>query len=1287
MKPLKIAGLSFAGLIALLLILTGGLFAALNTAPGQNYAASLIGKFTAGRVQAKGLSGGFPASPRLVTLVIADAQGPWLEADDITLDWSPWALIHRRVAIQSLTARQITAFRRPVSSEESSGSSKLPVTVSIGHLGIDNITLAPALVPGGATANAVGSLVLTGRRSGTANLVITRRDAPGSYNLDARIDEQSVDANMILAEPANGLISGLTNLPGLGALKLTLALQGPWNDIALRLQGSSGPLQLVAGGTVDGRARRADLDVSAHSPAMALRPDLRWQTLALESHVHGSFAAPQAMFHLTLQNAQFGGTLMSELQANGTATEGQAQLTASLAGLKIPGSQPDLFANAPIEVTASATLGAKPVGLSYHVTHPLFDLTGTAQLGTAQAMQAHLMIADLGAQTGEKLRGPATIDLNVTRNGNAIAIDHITMQNQAVQLQLSGNIAAANDQLNWQLNLPDLHVFVPKLNGHLAVQGTLAGPDNALVAKLTATGAAATPGQPLDPLTMQIEASGFPNNPNGSVEAHGKLDGAQIDLTANAAKESDGTIDAHITQGKWLGAQLSGDLTLAPGAQLPTGTLALRIAQLANFHRLTSMALAGSVTANINLTKAQVRVTAQVNSLKLNQIGIAQSKLEMTVKDPLHTRSVAGTLTASGIAAQGVAGTLRLTATGNQNALTLNAQSNLTMRNQPLNASLTGKLEANAKLFTLSAFEADYQNQTLSLLSPARVSFGSGVALDQLRLGWRDAVATLAGKISPAPDLRLQIGPLPASLIASVDPNLPLSGTMQAQGTLTGSWQHPQANATIALHQLRMTQGDAAALPAANLDAKVALEGSAVRIDGQFRAGKNHVTIQGTAGSSLDLQANGNLDLDTLDALLTAQGQHLGGQATLATRIQGTMAAPQASGTLKLSGGSWQSYTLGAHLTAIEATLVAQGSSLQLTHLSAKAGDGSCTGSGQIGLMAPYPVSLAIKGQNARPIASDQLTATMNSDLQLQGDLNSGLTLDGTVRIQRADVAVPDAVASQVAVLNVRRPGQAVAASAPARSPVALSIDLISAGQIFIRGRGLDAELEGMVHVGGSAADPQPVGQFTLRRGSFSLAGQPLNFTSGEIGFEGGGRIDPTLNFVATSNTSSITATLTVTGTASSPKITLSSTPEMPQDEILAQLLFHTSASNLNALQLAETAAGLAQIAGGSSGGFNPLNSIRTTLGLDSLSVVNSDTNNGSAVQAGRYVTKRVYVGASQDTSGGGTPRVTVQVDLLKGLKLETNVATSSSAQPTTTGASSTIDTGTNVGLTYQFEY
>jgi translocation and assembly module TamB len=231
--------------------------------------------------------------------------------------------------------------------------------------------------------------------------------------------------------------------------------------------------------------------------------------------------------------------------------------------------------------------------------------------------------------------------------------------------------------------------------------------------------------------------------------------------------------------------------------------------------------------------------------------------------------------------------------------------------------------------------------------------------------------------------------------------------------------------------------------------------------------------------------------------------------------------------------------------------------------------------------------------------------------------------------------------------------------------------------QFLISGHGLDAELAGEIQVRGTAVNPQPSGGLKVQRGTFGALGQTLNFSEGSVDFIGAGIADPALHFVANTTSNNITATITVGGTARNPKITLSSVPDLPQDEILAQIMFRRSTSQLSPIELAQIAAALASFSGAVSG--DPLANLGKSLGLDRLSV---GTNNAGAatVQAGKYVAPGVFLGAKQSASGG--TQAALQFDITKGLKLETT-AGMGGGNP----QGSTDSSGSSVGLTYQFEY
>jgi translocation and assembly module TamB len=321
------------------------------------------------------------------------------------------------------------------------------------------------------------------------------------------------------------------------------------------------------------------------------------------------------------------------------------------------------------------------------------------------------------------------------------------------------------------------------------------------------------------------------------------------------------------------------------------------------------------------------------------------------------------------------------------------------------------------------------------------------------------------------------------------------------------------------------------------------------------------------------------------------------------------------------------------------------------------------------------PVDLTVTARNAKPLASDRLTVNLDADLSVRGLATELLNVGGRIRINRADIRIPERMPTSIAVLKLNNP----AAPPPppeAKADMALDLTIDAPREIFVRGRGLDAELGGTVHIAGTLKALRPEGAFHLRRGEFSLAGQTLVFNQGEVGFDSGSLTNPSLNFVATTNRNNIAASLTVGGSVLQPKITLSSTPQLPQDEILANLLFGKGTASLSPLEMVQIASTLASLTGVTSGAEDPLESARKRLGLDRLTAGGANPS----VEGGRYIAPGVYLGAKQGVSGGN-PQAVIQIDVLKGLKLESTVGNVGGT------ASSGTSTGNSIGVIYQFEY
>jgi translocation and assembly module TamB len=1321
-----------AFLLGTTVLLLALLFAGLNAAPGRRLIERQTARLSGGTVQLAGLTGRFPDALALGSLELRDAGGTWLALRDLHLDWSPRALFGGTLRIDRLAAAEVDLARLPSGSAAGGGSGSpaggfsLPLRAELRRLTIGRFALG-AKVAGHAAVLAVDGSAEGAGTQGSARLALRRLDGPGSYTVQARLDDKGVAGEVRAEEPAGGLLSALAGLPDLGAIALTATAHGPLSALAVDARLRAGPLRAGATGTVDVTGERADLALTASAPAMAPRPDLAWQSVAVDAKLHGAFTAPVAQGAVRVAGLAAGGATVGSIAADIAGDTGTLKLDATADVIRLPGPAPDLLAAAPLHLSATLRLDAPGRPVAFDLSHTLVSLTGTARTAGALSATAHLTLPDLApiaGAFGQKLGGQVALDLTAARTGAAtdltargtldltgapaplpallggtaridaaaslagadLTLSRLKLDGAALGLDASGSLRAGIASLAMALDLPDLHLIAPTLAGTARLTGKVTGPTDALAAEADLEGSIAAGGLPAGKITAHLAATGLPARPDASLTARGELAGALLDLALSGRQEADGGFALDIGSAAWKSAAADGSLRLPPGASLPQGTLHLKMDRLEDLRPLLGQPVAGAVTAALtaDAAGAQLDLTARRAGLPGTSVGTAT--LAATVRNPADP-VLDARLALQGIEAGGLGGSANLTAKGALNQLGLDLTAGLTgLAGAPAQVQGRGVLDAKARNLALSALTAGWKGETLRLLAPVRVDFANGVTLDRLRLGLRGAVLEAAGRVSPTLDLTASLRDLPAALASVVAPDLAAQGTLGAEARLSGAPARPTGSVTVTARGLRVTRGPAGGLPPVNAQLAATLEGSAARLDLRADAGRSHLAATGRAPLSatgpLDVRTTGTVDLAMLDPLLAASGRRARGEATLDATVTGSASAPRLAGTLRLARGELQDFTQGIRLSGIDALVTAQGDSLRIDRFLAHAGPGTIAVQGSVGVLQPgLPVDLAITARNARPLDTDALSATFGADLTIRGEAaGKSLVASGRVDLQNAELRIPERLPASVAVLDVRVPGQKPPPPAPPGPSIGLDLTIAAPRRIFVRGRGLDAELGGTVKLGGTAKNPQPQGSFNIIRGQFNLAGRTLRFTSGKVGFNGGGLTDPAIDFVATSTNGTTTATLEVTGTANHPKIKLSAVPEAPQDEVLAQLLFGRSASSLSPFELAQIALALGSLTGLTPADADPLSALRQGLGLDQLSV-GTGANGSPTLQAGSYVAPGIYVGVQQGTARTGT-EATVQVDIAKGLKLE---GTTSTGGASATGSSSAG--GSSLGITYQFEY
>ena len=1332
--------LGVAAAVPVLLVMV--VLAGANTQAGRHLIEHETASLTDGQIMMAGLGGRLPDRLRLAHLTLRDRDGIWLAADGVAFDWSPLRLLGWKAQIDNVSIAHALIVRAPVPAAAAprtapaAGGFRLLLPVTVRHIALPHVDIGEKLIGVAAVLRVDGSASLVSLQLGQAQLAATRLDAPATYNVTAAISPSDLTAQMQVREPLGGLIASAAKLPALGGIAIDATMHGPQRNEQVHIAIGAGPLHADLSGLVDMVTRSAALDLRATAPEMHPRPDIAWQSIDVSAHATGSIDAPEAQGHIAVLGLSAGGAAIGALHADLAGTRGKLDLHAVADVIRLPGAQPNLLAGSPLDLTGDIALQEPGRPVHFQMHHTLVSLGGSAvtqgdfranftthvpdmsplaalaKVDLTGPLTATAQIARHAAATDMEISGSANFmagqeplpavlgatqfSASATLDGQDITVKAVSVAGRAVRADIAGTDLGGQLNLGWHFALSDLSVLSPRAVGALHASGKISGRESGVNLDATIAGEAAPAGFAKAPLQLHLVAENLPQAPNAMMQAHGALLGAPFELAANVQTDTKGVVHAALRQAHWKSLSARAEVALEKNRQLPIGTVNLAVGSLGDFAALSHVDITGALRANFVSEPDRATLTLDGNDFMAGPRRLA--RLAMVVRasgsdaDPL----VSARLTADGIDADGITGNAHVTAQGRTTALGVAGALDVDhVQGAPAKASFDALIDGKTRIVVLRSVAAHWKTLALRENGTARIDVGSQISVNRLSLSLNQARFDVAGLVSPRLDLTASMQNLTPDLATPFYPALAGEGEVSVSARLGGTPAAPTGHIQLSGNRLRLKNGAAAGLPAASVRLSADLHGSSATIDGQASAGARlSVRVSGAIplqpNNAVAVHASGGVDLAMLNPVLEAEGRTLTGKAAFDVTATGPAAAPKITGNALLQGGAFQDFAQGLQLTNMQARIVSDGDTLRVAQFEAAAGPGTIDVAGEVGMRAPgHPVDLRLTARRARPLASDLVTAQFDADLTLRGSLDHELDAAGKILLRKMSINVPDGLPPSVAVLNVRRPGQKPlpqAAPAAAGPAIRLAIVLDAPSNIFVRGHGLDAELGGKLTVKGLATAPQIDGGFDLRRGDFSLAGTSLTFSKGTVSFDGTsvtGKIDPTLNFEADSTQGSVTATLKITGYADAPKIALSSVPELPQDEVLAHLLFGQSLKQLSPLQIAEIGSALAEISG-ITGSADPLGSIRKGLGLDRLSVGGGTSGAGATVEAGRYVANGVYVGAKQATGGAGGTQAQVQVDLTRHLKLQTTLGTGGgSAQ----GATPQNDPGSSVGLSYQFEY
>lgn len=390
---------------------------------------------------------------------------------------------------------------------------------------------------------------------------------------------------------------------------------------------------------------------------------------------------------------------------------------------------------------------------------------------------------------------------------------------------------------------------------------------------------------------------------------------------------------------------------------------------------------------------------------------------------------------------------------------------------------------------------------------------------------------------------------------------------------------------------------------------------------------------------------------DTLWRLTGAEMFAMSGPVAIGADVGGRVSDPSIRGVLRASNARIESAFTGTLLTNVQAFGRFRGSRLEIQQFTADAGKGgSVSGTGRFDFSseAGIGLDLTLAANRAVVINRDDIAATVTGPLRFRSS-GSGGTISGDVTLDRSRYRLGQATAaSAVPKLDIREinvPGGGDAEEDARPLPWTLDIHARAPGALMVSGLGLTSEWSADLKISGAPENPAILGRADLVHGSYEFAGRSFQLGRGVIRFGGEVPVNPALDIEANADSTGLNATIRVTGVAQKPEIGFTSTPALPQDELLSRLLFGTSITSLSAPEALQLAAAVAALRDG-GGGLNPINAVRRAAGLDRLRILPADPQTGQAtsIAAGKYVTRRLYAEIVTDGQGYSATRVEYQV-------------------------------------------
>ncbi|TBN40410.1 DUF490 domain-containing protein [Paracoccus subflavus] len=430
--------------------------------------------------------------------------------------------------------------------------------------------------------------------------------------------------------------------------------------------------------------------------------------------------------------------------------------------------------------------------------------------------------------------------------------------------------------------------------------------------------------------------------------------------------------------------------------------------------------------------------------------------------------------------------------------------------------------------------------------------------------------------------------------------------------------------------------------------------------------GSTTLRIAGTAArdfSSLNLSVAGGADASIVNSILRTRS--IEGPLSFDLTVNGPPALQSVSGQVRLTDGRIADPGAGIRLEGVTATVDLSGGRIALDAAAAVAAGGRIQVSGPVDVQnGTLDLTIVLDGVVARD--PNLYETVVNGRLRMSGRNAEGPLISGVIDLGPTEIRIPSTgLGGARAILQIehvgdtrpvratrakaglegypsdaaRDAGMAGPPSTPPSAPPRLDLRINAPNQVFVRGRGVDAELGGSLQVQGTTRNAIPIGFLELIRGRVDLLGRRFTLTEGLVELQGS--LIPVIRLVAETEQNGITTRIIFDGEVRDPEITFESSPDLPEEEVLSQLLFGRGLDSISPLQAAQLANAIAVLAG--RGGAGIIGNLRDQVGLDDLDLATDDQGNVQ-VRAGKYLSENLYTDVAVGADGRSTLNLNLDV-------------------------------------------